>query len=169
MFRKPGPRVASRQTFITPGGRIKILDFGLAKLGAEPDCTIAPLGEYDVAVTSVSITRPGGGVGTLAYLSPEQARGEKVDARSDIFSFGVVLYQMATGRPAFRGETSAELMGAIIHQAPTRPSALNPAVPSGLERIIVRALGKDRSARYQTARDDRPRGPARKRIKSPAD
>jgi serine/threonine protein kinase/tetratricopeptide (TPR) repeat protein len=137
--------------FITASGQIKILDFGLAKLGREPHPATGRLSEGDETVTGVSITRPGGIMGTLAYLSPEQARGEEVDARTDIFSFGVVLYQMATGRPAFRGETSGELIGAILHTSPPKPSAVNQRIPGGLDRIIFKALEKDRQARYQTA------------------
>jgi len=135
-------------------GQIKILDFGLAKLGAEPHSaagdTHGPADPGEAAAGTM-LTRPGRLTGTLAYLSPEQARGEEVDARTDIFSFGVVLYQMATGRPTFRGETSGELIGAILHQPPVKPSAVNPAVPAGLERIILKMLAKDRTARYQSA------------------
>lgn len=137
--------------FVTAGGQVKILDFGLAKLGREPHYPAANISETDKTVTGITLTRPGSVMGTLAYLSPEQARGEEVDCRSDIFSFGVVLYQLATGQPAFRGETSAELIGAILYQVPAKPSAINRAVPGALDRIILKALEKDRIVRYQTA------------------
>jgi TolB-like protein len=136
--------------FVLLNGQIKILDFGLAKHGAEPR-SAAPTGDIARTVTGISLTRPGSLMGTLAYLSPEQARGEEVDARTDIFSLGVVLYEMATGRPAFRGETSAELVGAILHETPAKPSAKNPAIPGSVDRIIVKALEKDRKARFQSA------------------
>ena len=139
--------------FVTAAGQIKLLDFGLAKRGWEPGHARPATWETEETVTGITLTRPGRVMGTLAYLSPEQARGEDVDRRTDIFSFGVVLYQMATGQPAFRGETSADLMGAILHEEPARPSAINPSVPSALERVILRALEKDPGARYQTARD----------------
>jgi non-specific serine/threonine protein kinase len=135
-------------------GQIKVLDFGLAKLGAEPRSAAVQIsvprqsGERD---EETALTRPGSLMGTLAYLSPEQARGEEVDSRTDIYSLGVVLYQMATGSPAFRGETSGDLIDAILHQTPVKPSALNPAVPASLERIILKTLEKDRTLRYQTA------------------
>jgi serine/threonine protein kinase len=92
-------------------------------------------------------------MGTPAYLSPEQARSEEVDARTDIFSLGLVLYEMATGRPTFRGRTSGELIEAILHETPAKPSTLNSAVPARLERIILRTLEKDRRARHQSAQE----------------
>ena len=135
--------------FITTSGQIKILDFGLAKLVTEPHSATF-IGTMTNDAT-VMITRPGSLMGTPAYLSPEQARGEEVDIRTDIFSLGIVLYQMATGRPTFRGETAGELIGAILHETPVKPSVSNPAVPGSLERIILKTLEKDRSARYQSA------------------
>jgi serine/threonine protein kinase len=101
----------------------------------------------------MTLTRPGSITGTLAYLSPEQALGEEVDARTDIYSFGVVLYEMATGCPTFLREKSAELVEAIINEAPVRPSLLHPALPQSLERIMLKALEKDRQARYQSMRE----------------
>lgn len=139
--------------FITAGGQIKILDFGLAKLGREPRQPAPSLSETETTITSLTLTRPGSVMGTLAYVSPEQARGEEVDARTDIFSLGIVLYQMATGQPAFQGKSSGELIGKILHEIPAKPSALNTAVPGSLDRIISKALEKDRAARYQTARE----------------
>jgi eukaryotic-like serine/threonine-protein kinase len=137
--------------FITVGGQIKILDFGLAKFGREPHRTAVRISENDETVTAMTRTLPGSVMGTLAYLSPEQARGEEVDHRTDIFSFGVVLYQLATGQPAFRGETSAALIGSILHETPVRPSAKNPEIPGGLDRIVLKALEKDRKVRFQSA------------------
>ncbi|HLJ17295.1 MAG TPA: protein kinase [Bryobacteraceae bacterium] len=137
---------------ITSGGQIKILDFGLAKFGAEPrSASAGATTATEPDWTGITLTRPGSVMGTLAYLSPEQARGEEVDARNDIFSFGVVLYQMATGRLPFRAETSEELIGSILRDSPAKPSVLNPAVPGGLERVILKALEKDRAARHQSA------------------
>jgi alpha-beta hydrolase superfamily lysophospholipase len=137
--------------FVTTSGHVKILDFGLAKFGAERHAQKAPPAETDETVTSLTLTRPGSVMGTLAYLSPEQARGDAVDHRTDIYSLGVVLYEMATGRPAFQGKTSGQLIGSILHENPVKPSALNPRVPRVLERIILKALEKEREERYLAA------------------
>ena len=136
--------------FLTGGGQIKILDFGLAKFGPEGHVPIAPIAEKDETVTRMTLTRPGSVMGTIAYLSPEQARGETVDSRTDIYSLGMVMYEMATGRRAFEGETKGQLIGAILHNNPVRPSAVNPRLPGAVERIILKALEKDREARYQS-------------------
>jgi eukaryotic-like serine/threonine-protein kinase len=139
---------------VLPNGKIKVLDFGLAKLVEESHSasTTATLTDTEV-IGAATTTRPGRLMGTPAYLSPEQARGEAVDARTDIFSFGLMLYEMATGRPTFRGQTSGELINAILCETPVKPSALNRAVPSSLERIILKALEKNRKTRYQSAED----------------
>src|SRR5262249_54298950 len=137
--------------FLSTNGQIKILDFGLAKLVEErrSAASAASTSEAEISGGSLPGTR-WGLLGTPAYLSPEQARGEKVDARTDIFSFGLLLYEMATGQRAFRGHTSEDLMEAILHETPVKPSILNPEVSSGLEKIILRALEKEASARYQS-------------------
>jgi Tol biopolymer transport system component len=137
--------------FITGTRQVKILDFGLAKIAAEPYAESGTTTTAFTEKTVTMLTRPGSMTGTPAYLSPEQARGEEVDARTDLYSFGVVLYQMATGRPTFQAESSAELIGAILHETPIRPSALNPSVGSRLERVILKMLQKEPAARYQSA------------------
>jgi serine/threonine protein kinase len=137
--------------FLTARGP-KILDFGLAKAAAveTPAQSV-----QETRPAKALITEPGSTVGTVAYMSPEQLRGEQIDARSDLFSFGLVLYEMAAGRPAFTGATSAVISAAILHQAPAPPRTTRPDLPEPLERVILKALEKDRTLRYQHASEMR--------------
>jgi Tol biopolymer transport system component/serine/threonine protein kinase len=138
--------------FITKRGHAKILDFGLAKLTPEwLAARVAEEGALSVQETREHLTSPGTVVGTVSYMSPEQVRGKDLDGRSDLFSFGVVLYEMATGLLPFRGETSGEVFGAILHEAPTPPLRLNAELPGRLQEIVDKALEKDRNLRYQHA------------------
>ena len=140
--------------FITSRGQAKILDFGLAKQAAT-----RRVGEAIGAGNSVTqpttdnlfLTSPGSAIGTVAYMSPEQARGEDLDARTDLFSLGAVLYEMATGQAAFNGNTSAVIFDAILNRTPASPTSINPMLPAKLEEIIGKSLEKDRDLRYQTA------------------
>jgi serine/threonine protein kinase/Tol biopolymer transport system component len=140
--------------FITSRGQAKILDFGLAKQAAT-----RRVGEAVGAGNSITqpttdnlfLTSPGSAIGTVAYMSPEQARGEDLDARTDLFSLGAVLYEMATGQAAFNGNTSAVIFDAILNRTPPSPTSINPMLPAKLEEIIGKSLEKDRDLRYQTA------------------
>ena len=137
--------------FIISRGDAKILDFGLAKLQREGMAAT----DDDVAGEAVEITQHGAAMGTAAYMSPEQARGEKLDTRTDLFSFGLVLYEMGTGRRAFSGATAAMIFASLLKETPAPPSVINPAIPLELDKIIRKALEKDRALRYQHAADIR--------------
>ena len=148
--------------FVTAQGAAKILDFGLAKSTGVQTAAVQidgraapPAPDLDATAAATDLTIPGMMLGTLAYMSPEQARGEDLDVRTDIFSFGAVLYEMATGHPPFSGKTPAAVCGAILHETPAPPRSFNPGLPDKIEETICKAIEKDRDLRYQHAAEIR--------------
>jgi serine/threonine protein kinase len=142
--------------FITTRGQAKILDFGLAKQGRGGAVGLVSSGLTSADITSDSLmTSPGSTLGTVAYMSPEQAHGEELDVRSDLFSFGAIAYEMATGQPPFSGNTTAVIFDGILNRMPAAPSELNPNLPPKLEEILGKALEKDRDLRYQSTAEMR--------------
>jgi serine/threonine-protein kinase len=141
--------------FLTNNGQCKVLDFGLAKLVSTPGSSADMASASSDATAAEQLTSPGTAIGTISYMSPEQTRGEELDARSDIFSFGAVLYEMATGRRAFHGTTTAVIHDAILNRTPMSPASMHSQVPPELADVILKALEKRRNTRYQAASEIR--------------
>ena len=141
--------IKPENVMVRPDGLVKVLDFGLAKLAER---RTAPVNE-DAPTAFQAKTDPGTVMGTVTYMSPEQVEGLDIDGRTDIFSLGTVLYEMITGQLPFTGQTAGAIFGAILHRTPTPPSQLNHELPAELERIVTKALRKNREERYQTAKD----------------